>query len=86
MKKIYIGNLQWQTTDDELKTFFSPYGKVTSVQILKDRETGKSRGFGFVEMENDSEAEKAIKELDGKELNKRTLKINEAKKTRKPFS
>lgn len=76
LKSIYIGNLEWKTTLDELKDFFAPYGQVTSAEIIKDRETGMAKGFGFVTMEN---ADKAILELNGKEFRGRTVKINEAR-------
>lgn len=76
LKSIYIGNLEWKTTVDELKDFFAPYGQVTSAEIIKDRETGLARGFGFVTMEN---ADKAILELNGKEFRGRTVNINEAR-------
>lgn len=72
-KSLYIGNLQWETSDEELKDFFSPIGEVTSATVIRDKETGRSRGYGFVEMEN---ADKAIEELNGKELRGRSLKIN----------
>jgi RNA recognition motif-containing protein len=75
-KTIYVGNLEWNTTQEELKEFFAPIGAVASADIIKDRETGRSKGFGFVVMEN---AEKAITEMDGKELRGRALKINEAR-------
>lgn len=75
LKTIYVGNLEWKTSVDELKDFFSPYGQVTSANIITDRETGQSRGFGFVTMEN---ADQAIEELNGKEFRGRALKINEA--------
>lgn len=76
LRTVYVGNLEWKTTLDELKNHFSPYGQVTSVDIIKNRETGLSRGFAFVTLEN---AEKAIQELDGKEFRGRVLKINEAR-------
>jgi len=75
-KTIYVGNLEWHTTPEELKAFFSSIGKVISAEIIKDRETGRSKGYGFVNMEN---AEEAMKELNGKELRGRSLKLNEAK-------
>jgi RNA recognition motif-containing protein len=75
-KTIYVGNLEWNTSPEELKLFFSPIGTVTSAEIIKDRETGKSKGFGFVTMEN---AEQAMIEMNGKELRGRSLKINEAR-------
>lgn len=76
LKTIYIGNLEWKTTIDELKDFFAPYGQVSSAEIKKDRETGMAKGFGFVTMEN---ADKAILELNGKEFRGRTVKLNEAR-------
>lgn len=72
-KSLYIGNLQWATTDEELKDFFSPIGQVLSATVIRDKESGRSRGYGFVEMEN---ADKALEELNGKELRGRSLKIN----------
>ena len=77
MKKIYVGNLPWRTTDDELKDYFGSYGTVNSVAIITDRETGRSRGFAFVEMDDEG-ADKAIREVDGKELAGRPLRVNEA--------
>lgn len=72
-KTIYVGNLEWKTTEKELIEFFEPQGKVSSAKIIKDYHTKKSKGYGFVDMENTDEA---IKELDGKELRGRALKIN----------
>jgi RNA recognition motif-containing protein len=77
VKRIYVGNLPWTTTDTELQTLFSPYGTVHSVAVINDRETGRSRGFGFVEMD-DSEADRAIEELNGRDFGGRALRINEA--------
>ena len=77
MKKIYVGNLAWSTTEDELKDMFSSYGTVESAAVITDRETGRSRGFGFVEMETEA-ADKAISELDGREHGGRNLRVNEA--------
>src|SRR6267142_832926 len=62
-KNIYVGNLVWDATHDDLLELFGKYGKVSRAQVISDRETGRSRGFGFVEMENDAEAQKAIEEL-----------------------
>ncbi|HUF72133.1 MAG TPA: RNA-binding protein [Gammaproteobacteria bacterium] len=76
---IYVGNLSYGMSEDELREAFSAYGDVSSVKILSDRETGRSRGFGFVEMPNQAEGEAAIAELNGKELGGRTLRINEAR-------
>lgn len=76
---IYVGNLSFETKEDELKEAFEAFGEVTSVSIIKDKFSGRSRGFGFVEMPNEDEAKKAIDGLGGKEFNGRTLKVNEAK-------
>lgn len=76
---IYVGNLSYQTTEDELKTTFEQFGQVASVRIVKDKFSGDSKGYGFVEMGSKEEASAAITGLDGKELNGRTLKVNEAR-------
>jgi cold-inducible RNA-binding protein len=76
---IYVGNLSFDTTEDDLRNAFSSYGTVSSVAIIKDKFSGESRGFGFVEMANNAEAQKAINELGGTELNGRTLNVNEAR-------
>ena len=78
-KNIYVGNLPFSTTDDELNDLFSPFGTISSARVIRDKFTDRSRGFGFVEMENDEEAEKAIAELDGKSVGERVLKIQEAR-------
>jgi RNA recognition motif-containing protein len=75
---IYVGNLNYNTTEATVRGLFEPYGQVVSVKIIEDRETGRPRGFGFVEMANDEEARAAISALDGKEVDGRPLKINEA--------
>lgn len=75
-KKLYVGNISWNSTEDVVRDHFAQVGEVKSVNIITDRETGKSRGFCFVEMEN---ADEAINQLDGKELDGRVLKVNEAK-------
>ena len=75
-KKLYVGNLSFNSTEEEIKTMFGQFGEVTSVTIIKDRDTGRSRGFGFVEMEN---ADAAIAQLNGKEFGGRTLTVNEAR-------
>ncbi|MEO1923305.1 RNA recognition motif domain-containing protein [Caminibacter sp.] len=77
MKTIYVGNINYDASADELKTLFSEYGEVLSAKIINDRETGRSKGFGFIEME--SGAETAIEELDGKEFQGRRLRVNEAR-------
>src|SRR3954463_4098864 len=76
---IYVSNLGFNVQDEDLKKFFTPYGEVTSAKIINDRETGKSRGFGFVEMSDDAAAKKAIAELDGGDVDGRTIKVMEAK-------
>lgn len=83
MKKIYVGNLPWSTTEQDLTDFFSAYGNVESAVIITDRETGRSRGFGFVEMA-DGDADRAISESNGKDLGGRTLRVNEANERRRP--
>jgi len=77
-KKIYVGNLSFNTDDDQLAQIFQPFGQVTSASVIKDRFTGRSRGFGFVEMDNGEEADKAIAALNGKDLDGRSLKVSEA--------
>ena len=79
---IYVGNLSFNTSEDDLKQLFEAYGVVTSAKIISDQFTGRSRGFGFVEMANREEGMKAIKELDSSELGGRNLKVNEAKPKR----
>ena len=79
MKNLFVGNISFQTSESELQALFEPFGEVTRVQIMTDRETGRSRGFGFVEMANDDDAAKAIGALNGKELNGRALNVNEAR-------
>ena len=78
-KNIYVGNLPFSTTDSELTEMFAPYGAVKDARVIKDRITERSRGFGFVEMESDEEADKAIAEMNGKDLDGRPLKASEAK-------
>ena len=85
MKNLYVGNLPHSTTEDELRNLFQSHGAVERVSMVTDRETGRSRGFAFVEMTDAGEAEKAIAALNGTELGGRALKINEAKpKTDRP--
>jgi RNA recognition motif-containing protein len=76
---IYVGNLSYGMSEDELRDAFGAFGEVSSVKILMDRETGRSRGFGFVEMPNKSEGETAIAQLNGKDVGGRALRINEAR-------
>jgi RNA recognition motif-containing protein len=78
-KNIYVGNLAWGVTNEDLLELFGQHGKVVAAQVISDRETGRSRGFGFVEMENDQEAENAIQALNGADHNNRPLTVNVAK-------
>jgi len=78
-KKLFVGSLPWAINDDGLKQAFTAYGKVVSATVVMDRRSGRSKGFGFVEMENDSEAKAAIDALNGSELNGRNIVVNEAK-------
>lgn len=77
--KLYVGNLAYSTTEDSLKAHFAKAGTVTSVKIITDRESGRSKGFGFVEMDSDANAEKAISQLDGQEFEGRAIRVTEAK-------
>lgn len=77
-KKLYVGNLPWSATEDEVRSAFSAFGEVTSVKLIEDRETGRPRGFGFIEMD-DAGAREAIANMDGKDFGGRNLKVNEAK-------
>jgi len=76
---IYVGNLSYSTTDDTLRALFEQHGEVSSAKVVENRETGRSRGFGFVEMPNDEEARAAIEAVNDTEFEGRTLKINEAR-------
>lgn len=76
---IYVGNLSFNTTESQLEAAFAPYGTVKAVRIAVDRDTGRGRGFGFVEMDNPNEAQAAIRALDGTRLQDRTLTVNEAR-------
>ena len=76
---IYCGNISYDTSEDDLKDLFGAYGEVSSVRVIKDRDTGRSKGFGFVDMDNDAEAKKAIEALNEKDHMGRALRINEAR-------
>jgi RNA recognition motif-containing protein len=78
-KKLYVGNLSYETTNADLETMFAAYGTVQSAQVIMDRDTGRSKGFGFVEMGNDQEAQAAITGLSGKQVGGRNLTVNEAR-------
>ncbi|MBF0207491.1 MAG: RNA-binding protein [Oligoflexia bacterium] len=81
MTKIYVGNLAWSTTEEDLSELFSKFGAVENAKIVKDRETGRSKGFGFVDMSSSEEMEKAISGLDGTDFKERAIKVSEAKST-----
>lgn len=77
--KLYVGGLAYSVSDKELEAFFAEIGKVVSAVVIKDRDSGQSKGFGFVEMENDADAKKAIAELSGKDLSGRSIMVSEAR-------
>jgi RNA recognition motif-containing protein len=86
MKKIFVGNLSFGATESAVRSLFEAYGAVDSVSLVTDRDTGQARGFGFVEMSADAEADRAIAALNGRELDGRTLNVNEARpKTERGF-
>jgi RNA recognition motif-containing protein len=78
-KKLYVGNLSYDTTDSDLQNLFAAHGTVQSAQVIKDRETGRSKGFGFVELDSGAQAQAAIAALNGQEVNGRALTVNEAR-------
>lgn len=77
--KLFVGSLSWNVKDDELKEFFASAGDVVSARVITDRESGRSKGFGFVEMSSDDEAKAAIDQLNGKELDGRAVNVSEAR-------
>jgi cold-inducible RNA-binding protein len=79
VKNIFVGNLSFNTSEDELRQMFESYGQVDRVSIMTDRDTGRSRGFGFVEMANNDDGEKAITALNGSQVGGRTINVNEAR-------
>ncbi|HAC56591.1 TPA: RNA-binding protein [Candidatus Saccharibacteria bacterium] len=79
MKKLFVGSLAWATTDDTLNAHFASAGTVASAKVITDRESGRSRGFGFVEFEDDAEGQKAIDTLNNSELDGRTITVSEAR-------
>ena len=79
MKNVFVGNMSFEATESGLRSIFEPFGEITRVQLITDRDTGRARGFGFVEMSNDEEAAKAITALNGTQLDGRALNVNEAK-------
>jgi len=78
LKKLYVGNLPFETDEDALRELFEQHGPTSSVRVITDRDTGRSRGFGFVEFESDDNAEAALQALDGKDMGGRALRVNEA--------
>jgi len=79
MTKIFVGNLSFGATEDTIRSLFESHGTVDTVSLITDRDTGRSRGFGFVEMANDTEAQRAITAINGKDVDGRTLTVNEAR-------
>lgn len=77
--KLFVGSLSYQATDDDLQAAFAAYGKVLSAKVIMDRDTGRSKGFAFIEMEDDAAAQTAIKEMNGKEIAGRAIVVNEAR-------
>ena len=87
MKNLFVGNMNFRTTETDLRALFEPFGEVTRIQVMMDRDTGRSRGFGFVEMADDEAAAPAIAALNGKEVDGRALNVNEARpKPERSFS
>lgn len=78
-KKVYVGNLPFNVSNDQLKEIFSQYGEISEATVISDKYSGRSKGFGFVTFANDADADKAISEMNGKEVEGRALKVNEAK-------
>ncbi|MBI4063655.1 MAG: RNA-binding protein [Elusimicrobia bacterium] len=78
-KRLYVGSLPFETTEDQLQTMFSAHGTVSSVKLITDRDTGRSKGFGFVEMADEAAAQEAIKKLNGSQLGSRSIVVNEAR-------
>jgi RNA recognition motif-containing protein len=76
---MYVSNLSFQTSEEDLRSLFTAYGNVSSAKVISDRETGRSRGFGFVEMDSDAEAQAAMKALNGKDIEGRALSVSEAR-------
>ena len=77
--KVYVGNLPWSVDDNKLKEMFSSYGEISEAVVIKDKFSGRSKGFGFVTFDSDEAAQKAISEMNGKEVEGRALKVNEAR-------
>ena len=79
MRNLFVGNLSFQTTEGDLTALFEPFGEISRIQLMTDRDTGRSRGFAFVEMSSEEAAAKAVAELNGKQVDGRALNVNEAK-------
>ena len=79
MKNVFVGNMSFEATEGGLRSLFEPFGEITRIQLITDRDTGRARGFGFVEMSNDADAAKAIAALNGTQMDGRALNVNEAK-------
>ncbi|MGB1243062.1 MAG: RNA recognition motif domain-containing protein [Chitinophagales bacterium] len=79
MKRLYIGNLDSNVSEEDIREKFEEYGEVSDINLIIDRETGRSKGFGFIDMEDDNDADMAIEDLDGSDLNERPLIVNEAR-------
>lgn len=79
MLNIYVGNLPYSVNEDDLRNLFSEFGEVSNAHVISDRDTGRSKGFGFVEMDNSEDGQKAIEALDGSDLSGRNIRVNEAK-------
>ena len=83
MKKMYVGNIAFNATEEDLRDLFSEYGEIESLKIIQDQDTGRSKGFGFIEMAEEKDTRKAIEELNGKDFMEKTLKVSEAKPQQK---
>ena len=81
-KKLFVGGLSWDTSDDSLKVAFEKFGDITEAKVITDRDTGRSRGFGFVSFANDDSASKAVQEMNGAELDGRNIRVDEANERR----
>ena len=78
-KKLFVGNIDWNSSEDDLQSMFSPYGEIEEVVIIKDKYTNRSKGFGFITFSDESDADKAVAELNGYKLNNREIVVNEAR-------
>jgi RNA recognition motif-containing protein len=83
MRKMYVGNIPYNASEEDLRELFSPYGEIVSLKIIQDQYTGRSKGFGFVEMAEEKDARKAIEELNGKDFMEKSLKVSEARPQQK---